>query len=46
MAKIAAKVVIIEAMPELTATAILCDRLAADPKIEVRCGMTVEAVSF
>ncbi len=45
MAKIASKVIIIEAMPELTATAVLCDRLNADPKIEVRCGMTVEAIT-
>jgi len=45
MAKIASKVIVIEAMPELTATAILCDRLNANPKIEVRCGMTVEAIT-
>ncbi len=45
MAKIASKVILIEAMPELTATAVLCDRLNADPKIEVRCGMTVEAIT-
>ncbi len=45
MAKIASKVILIEAMPGLTATAVLCDRLAADPKIEVRCGMKVEAIT-
>lgn len=45
MAKIASKVILIEAMPALTATAVLCDRLNADPKIEVRCGMTVKAIT-
>ena len=45
MAKIASKVILIEVMPELTATAVLCDRLDADPKIEVRCGMMVEAIT-
>jgi len=45
MSKIASKVILIEAMPRLTATAILCDRLAADPRIEVRCGMMVEAIT-
>ncbi len=44
MAKIASKVILVEAMPELTATAVLRDRLNADPKIEVRCGMMVEAI--
>jgi thioredoxin reductase (NADPH) len=45
MAKIAAKVILIEAMPELTATAVLCDRLTALPKVEVRCGYKVEAIT-
>ena len=45
MSKIASKVILIEAMPRLTATAVLCDRLAADPRIEVRCGMMVEAIT-
>jgi thioredoxin reductase (NADPH) len=44
MAKIASKVIIIEAMPKLTATAVLRDRVAANPKIEVRCGLMVEAI--
>jgi thioredoxin reductase (NADPH) len=44
MAKIASKVILIEAMPKLTATAVLQDRIAADPKVEVRCGMRVEAI--
>jgi thioredoxin reductase (NADPH) len=45
MAKIASKVILIEAMPKLTATAILQDRIAADKKIEVRCGYKVEAIT-
>ena len=45
MAKIASKVILIEAMPELTATAILQDRVVANSKIEVRCGYRVEAIS-
>ncbi|MCK4863399.1 MAG: FAD-dependent oxidoreductase [Dehalococcoidales bacterium] len=45
MAKIASKVIIVEAMPELTATAVLRDRLNADPRIEVRCGIMVEAIT-
>jgi thioredoxin reductase (NADPH) len=45
MAKIAAKVIIIEAMPALTATAVLQDRVKAQAKIEVRCGMKVEAIT-
>ncbi len=45
MAKIASKVIIVEAMPELTATAVLRDRITADPKIEVRCGIMVEAIT-
>jgi thioredoxin reductase (NADPH) len=44
MAKIASKVILIEAMPDLTATAILCDRLNAHDEIEIRCGMTVKAI--
>jgi thioredoxin reductase (NADPH) len=45
MAKIAAKVIIIEAMPALTATAVLQDRVKAHANIEVRCGVKVEAIT-
>jgi thioredoxin reductase (NADPH) len=45
MSKIASKVVVIEAMPKLTATAILQERLAANPKIEVRLSSSVTAIS-
>ncbi|HEX2964183.1 MAG TPA: FAD-dependent oxidoreductase [Syntrophorhabdaceae bacterium] len=41
MAKIAAKVLLIEAMPTLTGTAILRERMAENPKIELRCGCKV-----
>jgi thioredoxin reductase (NADPH) len=45
MAKIASRVILIEAMPELTATGILQDRIKANPKMEVRCGYRVEAIT-
>jgi thioredoxin reductase (NADPH) len=45
MSKIASKVIIIEAMPQLTATAVLRERVKANPKIEVRCGVRVEAIT-
>ncbi len=45
MAKIAARVILIEATPALTATAVLCDRLSAESKIEVHCGASVTAIS-
>jgi thioredoxin reductase (NADPH) len=45
LAKIASKVILIEAMPALTATAILRDRVKVNPKIEVRCGTKVTAIS-
>jgi thioredoxin reductase (NADPH) len=44
MANISSKVIIIEAMPELTATAVLQDKVSENPKIEVRCGVKVEAI--
>ena len=44
LAKIASKVILIEAMPSLTATAILWDRVKDNPKIEVHCGTKVTAI--
>jgi thioredoxin reductase (NADPH) len=44
MGKIASSVVVIEALPELTATAVLKERLAANPKISIRCGLKVAAI--
>jgi len=45
MAKIASKVIIMEALPELTATAVLRERVLSNPDIEIRCGVKVEAIS-
>jgi thioredoxin reductase (NADPH) len=45
MAKIASRVILIEAMPALTATAVLKDRLGALPNMEVRIGTVVEAIT-
>ena len=45
MAKIADKVVIIEAMPALNATAVLRERLKALRNVEIRTGTTVEAIT-
>jgi thioredoxin reductase (NADPH) len=45
MAKIASKVIIIEALPELTATAVIRERALSNPRIEIRCGVRVEAIS-
>jgi thioredoxin reductase (NADPH) len=45
LAKIASKVIIIEAMPKLNATAILRDRIETNSRIEVRCASIVEAIS-
>jgi len=45
MAKIASRVILIEAMPELTATAVLRDRIDALSNVEVRCDTVVEAIS-
>ncbi len=44
LAKIASRVVLIEALPHLTATALLQQRLAQNPKIQVRCGTRVGAI--
>ncbi len=45
MANIASKVFVLEVMPTLNASAILQDRVKANPKIEVRCGVRVEAIT-
>jgi thioredoxin reductase (NADPH) len=45
MAKIASEVILIEAMPKLTATAVLQERLANNTKIQVRLGTRVESIS-
>jgi len=45
MTKIASKVIIIEAMPSLTASAILLERAKANAKIEIHCGKKVGAIT-
>lgn len=44
MAKMASKVILIEALPALTATAVLQDRLKNNSRIEVHCDFKVEAI--
>ncbi len=41
LSRIASKVIVIEALPDLTATGVLRDRVRSDPKLEVRCGLKV-----
>lgn len=44
LARLASRVVLIEAQPGLTASAVLRERLLAHPAIEVRCGQNVSAI--
>jgi thioredoxin reductase (NADPH) len=44
MANIASRVILIEAMPECTATAVLLERAAANDKIEIRTGTQVASI--
>jgi thioredoxin reductase (NADPH) len=44
MAKIASKVILIEAESKLTATAILRERASAHPNLKILCGTKVEAI--
>jgi thioredoxin reductase (NADPH) len=44
MTKLASRVILIEMLPELTATAILQDRAKNNPKLEIRCGLKAEAI--
>lgn len=45
LAKIAEKVIVIEAMPKLNATAILRERAAQNSKLEIHTGMKVQAIT-
>jgi thioredoxin reductase (NADPH) len=45
MTNLASKVIVLESMPELTATAVLRDRARENTKIEIRCGVKVTAVT-
>jgi thioredoxin reductase (NADPH) len=45
MSKIASKVIVLEALPEITATAVLRERAMVNPVIEIHTGMMVEAIT-
>ena len=45
MAKIASKVILIEALPELTGTAVLRERALNNSRMEIHCGVRVEAIN-
>lgn len=44
LTKLASKVILLEIMPMLTATAVLQERASLNPKLEIRCGVKVEAI--
>jgi thioredoxin reductase (NADPH) len=44
LTKLASKVILVEALPELTAAAVLQERVLKNPKIEVHCGLKVERI--
>lgn len=44
MTNMASRVILIEVLPELTATAILQDRARENPKLEIHCGLKVETI--
>jgi len=44
MTRLASRVILFEALPTLTATAVLQERAAANHKLELRCGTRVEAI--
>jgi thioredoxin reductase (NADPH) len=44
LSKLASRIILIEALPELTATAVLQERAAANEKIEIHPGMAVRAI--
>ncbi len=44
LSRIASRVIVIEALPKLTATAVLQDRVRSEPKMEVRCGLKVTRI--
>ncbi|MFC1918508.1 NAD(P)/FAD-dependent oxidoreductase [Chloroflexota bacterium] len=45
MTKLASRVVLIEAEPSLTSTAVLRERASDNPKLDIRCGVKVEAIT-
>jgi len=45
LARLASNVIVIEFMPHLTASKIMQERTLAKPKVEVRCGTTITAIT-
>ncbi|MCK4788039.1 MAG: FAD-dependent oxidoreductase [Desulfobacteraceae bacterium] len=45
LARLVSKVIIIEMLPQCTATKILQDRAFSNPKIEIKCGSKIEAIT-
>lgn len=45
LTRIASEILIIELMPQLTASKILQERVFANPKIKIRCGTRIEAIT-
>ncbi len=44
MTKLASRVILLEMMPSLTATAVLQERVLANPRIDIHCGAKVESI--
>jgi thioredoxin reductase (NADPH) len=44
LSRMVSKVILVEALPRLTATAVLQDRVKSNPKIEVHCGVRIKAI--
>ncbi len=44
LTRIASKVIIVELMPDLNATEVLCKRALDNPKIEICCGTKIESI--
>jgi len=44
MTKIASKVILLEMLPSITASAILQERARANPKLKIRCGVTTKTI--
>ncbi len=44
LARMVSKVTIIEMLPQLTGTKIIQERISSNPKIEIKCGVKIEAI--
>jgi thioredoxin reductase (NADPH) len=45
LSRFVSRVIVVEFLPRLTATAVLRERARSDPKIEIRCGAKIEAIT-